>query len=187
MRRLHAARYRHMTPKGLLGTPWAIGLIAAALLLTPLASAGEEIIQGTVDGEARTWERFGSAGDGPAFFADLPANARLYNLHGFEDGASHDPQGSMLLSVSKMGERVASVELGYYEESRTGPDYLANQQVGQLDYEFETLSVENDTARITGRITGELHFVEDALREEYDESRTRSVDIVFDTTLPRQE
>ena len=166
--------------------PFMTAVVSGAALVSMNALAGEEIMRGTIDGEEHVWERLEGQGDSPAFFTDVSSNVELFNLHGFKDGGAFDPRGSMVFSTSRMGDRLVNLELGYYENSSTGPDFLASDHVGEIDYTIDTIEVEGDTARISGEISGELHYVEDALHEEYDASRTRSVTVEFDTTLPRQ-
>ena len=171
---------------GLLGGAGAI-LGATALILSGTAHAGEEIIRGTVDGEERTWERFDTDDGEPAFFTDLPAGARLFNLHGLRDGSTPNPLGSLIVSVTTFNDNVGRVEVSYYHEQAGGPDFVGNDQLENVEYEFDRLEVDGDTARISGRVSGELHHRENPLSEETDPSRTRSVEVEFDTTLPEQE
>ncbi len=150
------------------------------------ALAGEVVMSGTIDGDERTWERFDTDDGGPAFFTDLPAGARLFNLHGLRDGSTPNPLGSLIVSVTTFNDNVGRVEVSYYHEQAGGPDFVGNDQLENVEYEFDRLEVDGDTARISGRVSGELHHREDPLSEETDPSRTRSVEVEFDTTLPEQ-
>ncbi|WP_019589602.1 MULTISPECIES: hypothetical protein [unclassified Thioalkalivibrio] len=165
------------------------GLAAgAALTLTGgQAVAGEVVMSGTIDGDERTWERFDTDDGGPAFFTDLPGGARLFNLHGLRDGSTPNPMGSLIVSVTTFNDNVGRVEVSYYHEQAGGPDFVGNDQLENVEYEFDRLEVDGDTARISGRVSGELHHRENPLSEETDPSRTRSVEVEFDTTLPEQE
>ncbi len=163
-----------------------MAVLASTTLAGMSTAAGDVIIQGTIDGEENAWERLKAQGDSPEFFTDISSNIQLFNLHGVKDASRFDPKGSILFSMSRMGDRVVDVELGYYEDSRAGPDFLANDHVGEIDYTIDSVAIDGDTARVSGSATGELHFVEDRMANEYDASTTRSVTIEFDTTLPRQ-
>ena len=73
------------------------------------ALAGEVVMSGTIDGDERTWERFDTDDGGPAFFTDLPAGARLFNLHGLRDGSTPNPLGSLIVSVTTFNDNVGRV------------------------------------------------------------------------------
>ena len=165
---------------------WIAGLTMAAAVAASPAISGETLVSGSLDGEAHTWERLQVDGDPPAFFSEIASGTHLLNLHGFKDSSAMDPMGSVIVSVTASGNHIIAAELGYYDDSRTGPDFRADGQVGEIEYEIHNIDIDGDTAHISGVVSGELHYAEDRLRGEYDSSRTRTLEVEFDTTLPRQ-
>jgi hypothetical protein len=141
-----------------------------------------DTMQGSIDGEQRTWHIIERHGESSASFNEIGPNAMSFTIQGHR-AQRFETQGTLSINFLVMsGQLMEGAEVAYFPGPRTFPHYNAHDAPG---LELDELVIDGDWARVSGRFRGELVHVESITAGE-DPDDTIQVEVRFDVIALRQ-
>lgn len=160
-----------------------IGMLVCVVTLMLLAvPAHAETMQGSIDGEQRTWYILERHGDSSATFREVAPNIVSITIQGHR-AQRFETEGTLVINFVLMnGQPMEGDGVSYFPGPRTFPHYTTHDAPG---LELDEIVIDGDQARVSGRFRGELVHVESITAGE-DPDDTIHVDVSFDVTALKQ-
>ncbi|WP_077280010.1 hypothetical protein [Thioalkalivibrio denitrificans] len=152
------------------------------LILMSVSAVHADAMQGTIDGEQRTWHILERQGQSSASFSEIGPDAVSFTVQGHR-AERFETQGALSINFMLMnGQPMGGAEVAYFPGRRMFPHYNTNDAPG---LELDEIVIDGDRARVSGRFRGEFVHVESMTAGE-DPDNTIPVDVHFDVTALRQ-
>ena len=153
-----------------------LGLVG--LLLSSPAVA--DTIEGTLNGEPRTWHVFKQGGSSTANFSELVPGMQTVTLQGHVDD-EFATQGTVSIGFTLMnGEMVSPPEASYFHTGKFVPNY-GNQDTPR-QWDLSVREIDGNTMHFAGQYAGTLKLQG---KPTGDEPETIELDVTFDVNAVR--
>lgn len=144
--------------------------------------SADDVLQGMLDGENRTWSVIERDGQSTATFVKIAPDIWRFNIQG-NAGDEFTIKNSLSLSFTVIAGTVQPATVSYFPEPAMMPVYTVP---GSMGLQLDDLQIDGDSARVAGRFRDDLPYQADQDAEP-DSSRAVTLELEFDISAILQE